>query len=335
MRRTSTALALVALALSTLPAAAATLDDIRARDTFRCGLVDGFPGLSALGKDGKWAGFAYDYCRAAAAAILGSPDKVTPVKLEWSDAMASLQRGAAETIDIGASMTLGRDVDMGFEFVGPTLHSGLGFLTTRKAATVLDLKGAKVCVVAESAQEDLVTAFLKPRGIAFQPVAVAEAEVFAALEGGRCEVVLVEPEYAGAARLALKKPETVTVLPERIDHDMTGPLARGDDPAFVEALRWIHNALVTAEALGLTSANVAAEANREDPRIAAFLGKGEEVPGAKLGLPAGWTAAVVAAVGNYGEIYDRNYGVSSPFRIPRGRNALIDNGGLMVAPAWR
>jgi general L-amino acid transport system substrate-binding protein len=44
---------------------------------------------------------------------------------------------------------------------------------------------------------------------------------------------------------------------------------------------------------------------------------------------------VIEAVGNYGEIYDRNVGEGSTLKLDRGQNQLWENGGLMYSPPFR
>jgi general L-amino acid transport system substrate-binding protein len=43
-------------------------------------------------------------------------------------------------------------------------------------------------------------------------------------------------------------------------------------------------------------------------------------------------ANVIRQVGNYGEIFDRNFGPDTGAAVVRGQNALWSNGGLLYAP---
>ena len=51
-----------------------------------------------------------------------------------------------------------------------------------------------------------------------------------------------------------------------------------------------------------------------------------------MGIPFGWAKRVLRAVGNYGEVYERNVGRDSPLKIERGLNRLWTEGGLHYAP---
>jgi general L-amino acid transport system substrate-binding protein len=44
---------------------------------------------------------------------------------------------------------------------------------------------------------------------------------------------------------------------------------------------------------------------------------------------------MLRTVGNYGEIFERNFGVNSPFKLERGLNSLWTKGGLMYAWPFR
>jgi general L-amino acid transport system substrate-binding protein len=54
-------------------AAAATLDDVKARGQLNCGVNTGLVGFAAPDANGVWEGFDVAVCRAVAAAVLGDP----------------------------------------------------------------------------------------------------------------------------------------------------------------------------------------------------------------------------------------------------------------------
>jgi general L-amino acid transport system substrate-binding protein len=63
-----------------------------------------------------------------------------------------------------------------------------------------------------------------------------------------------------------------------------------------------------------------------------LLGK-EGTLGSDMGLPNDFVAREIKAVGNYGEIYNRNIG--QPFKLARGLNNLWTKGGLIYSPPFR
>ncbi len=121
-------------------------------------------------------------------------------------------------------------------------------------------------------------------------------------------------------------------LPERFALSPVVPAYRYGDQAFGLIVDWTISALVEAEALGITRDNVAEAAKREDMRTVQLLGH-DFATAQALGLAHDWAAKVIAATGNYGEIFERTTG--HPYQLDRGLNALWTRGGLMVAMPMR
>jgi general L-amino acid transport system substrate-binding protein len=118
-------------------------------------------------------------------------------------------------------------------------------------------------------------------------------------------------------------------MPELLTLAPVAPAYRRDDPQWSMIVDWTVHALIQAEASGVTKANVGAERASEDLIIQRLLGV-DWATSRALGLPAkDWAAQVIAAVGNYGEIYARTVGSGSALQLPRGLNALWIDGGLM------
>jgi general L-amino acid transport system substrate-binding protein len=108
---------------------------------------------------------------------------------------------------------------------------------------------------------------------------------------------------------------------------------QGDDKWF-NVVRWTLFSLIEAEELGITKENAEAGLKSANPVVTRFLGV-EGDNGQQLGLDPRFAYAIVSAVGNYGEIFERNLGASSELKIDRGLNALWNKGGLMYAPPSR
>ena len=124
------------------------------------------------------------------------------------------------------------------------------------------------------------------------------------------------------------------MLPEIISKEPLGPSVRKDDVQWFEIVQWTHYALVTAEELGVTQANVDEKLKSQNPAIRRLLGVEGDFPKG-LGLTNDWAYRLIKAVGNTGEIFDRNVGQGSPIKISRGLNALWNKGGLQYAPPIR
>jgi general L-amino acid transport system substrate-binding protein len=65
-----------------------------------------------------------------------------------------------------------------------------------------------------------------------------------------------------------------------------------------------------------------------DPSVLRLLGVRRGY-GQYVGLDDGWVARVLEAVGNYGEMFERDLGSGSSMRLARGVNNLWTHGGLM------
>ena len=132
----------------------------------------------------------------------------------------------------------------------------------------------------------------------------------------------------------MSNPDDHIVLPEIISKEPLGPSVRKDDVEWFQIVQWTHYALITAEELGVTQANVDEKLKSDNPAIRRLLGV-EGSYGEGLGLTNDWAYRIIKAVGNYGEIFERNVGQGSPIKIARGLNALWNKGGLQYAPPIR
>ena len=116
-----------------------------------------------------------------------------------------------------------------------------------------------------------------------------------------------------------------------------GPAVRDGDDDWADAVNWAIYATIQAEEFEITQDNLDEMLTSENPDIQRFLGQpveGEPFD-AGLDLDADFAVNVIRAVGNYGEIYDRNVGEGSPLGLERGLNALWTDGGLQYAPPFR
>ena len=151
----------------------------------------------------------------------------------------------------------------------------------------------------------------------------------AAFVTGNCAALAGDRTRLASTRLAFGPLATrYTLLPGQIAADPLAAATRAGDPAFASIVRWTLEGLLLAEAYGLTRQNIAAAYNNLDPTVRILTGQTREI-GARLGLDDGWAMRVIAAVGNYGEIYERDLGAQSALKLPRAQNRLTTQGGLM------
>ena len=210
-------------------------------------------------------------------------------------------------------------------------------VSKRTGATKLaDLNGATICLVAGGITDSLIADYFRARNMTFKPLAVENTtQMYTLYEEGRCDVVTSEVPFLGMRRSRLRQPDQHVILPEVFAKSHMGPVVRDDDRQFSHVARWLHYALVNAEEMGITQANVDAMVrDSKDPAIRRYLGLEGDI-GPKMGLSADFTQKVIRAVGNYGEVFERHYGQASVIKLPRGMNALPENGGLQWSPTWR
>ena len=321
-----------------LPGQAATLDDVRADGRLRCGINPGLPGFSHTDDTGRWSGFEAAYCRALAAAVLGDAEKVSFVTLTGKTRFPALASGEVDILSRNTTWTFSRDVDLGFTFIGINYYDGQGFLgrTDLGVESAVELDGASICIQTGTTTELNLADFFRVNGISYEPVPLeTNAEARAAYEAERCDVYTTDVSGLAATKSTFDDPGAHTIYPEIISKEPLGPLVRHGDDQWADIARWVLNALISAEELGVTQANVMELAQGSDhPEINRMLGT-EGSLADMLGLDPQWAVRAIAAGGNYAEIFDRNLGAGSPLGLPRGLSALYRDGGILYSPPFR
>ena len=317
-------------------ATAGTLDDVKARGTLICGTNPATAGFSMPDNNGNWTGFVVDYCRAVAAAVLGDPAKVKFIPLESKDRFTALQSGEIDILAHNATWTSSRDGSLGILFAGVYFYDGQGFMVHKGGPTnASGLGGASICVSQGTTSELNIADYFRTHSLTYEAVGFAnEIDELKAFEQGRCDVYSADTSSLYAARLQMANPDDNVVLPDIISKEPLGPVVRQGDDGWFNIAKWTLFALVSAEELGVTAANVDKMTSTDNPNIRRLLGV-EGTFGKDLGLPDDWAAKAIKAVGNYGEMFERNIGTSSPLGIKRGVNALWNAGGLQYAPPIR
>ena len=316
---------------------AATLDKVRERGHLQCGVSQGLPGFSNVDDQGNWSGLDADYCRAVAAAVFGDPSKVKYTPLSGKERFTALQSGEIDLLSRNTTWTMTRDTALGLNFAGVIYYDGQGMMVRRDlgVASALDLSGASICTGTGTTTELNIADYFRANGMDYEIVAFEKAdEVIQAYEAGRCDVYTTDASGLYGYRLKLADMDQHMVLPEIISKEPLGPVVRQGDDQWFNIAKWTLFALVNAEELGVTSANLDEMKGSNNPAIKRLLGT-EGAFGEAIGLQNDWAATVVGAVGNYGEMFERNVGGETPLGITRGLNALWTDGGLQYAPPIR
>jgi len=332
------AVALVTLVAMPSAWAGKTLESVRQRGSLQCGVSTGVAGFSAPDSKGQWSGLDVDVCRAVAAAVLGNPNKVVFSPLNAQQRFASLQSGQIDVLSRNTSWTLTRDASLGFEFAAVTYYDGQGFLVPRKlkVTSAKQLRNAQVCVQAGTTTEKNLSDFSRSQGVPLKPVVFDTFEAaFKAFFAGRCQAYTTDASGLASVRnKEAPNPDDYLILPELISKEPLGPLVRRGDDEWFTIVKWTVFALIEAEELGVTQANIDAQRKSADPAIQRFVGSTEDM-GKLLGLDKDWAYRIIKSVGNYGEVFERNVGAQSALKLQRGLNRQWKQGGLMYAPPIR
>jgi general L-amino acid transport system substrate-binding protein len=318
-------------------ARADTLDDVRKRGYLVCGVNTGLAGFGLPDDRGTWRGFDIDYCRAVAATIFDDPDKVKFIPLSGKDRFTALQSGEVDMLSRNTTWTQSREAGQGLLFAGINYFDGQGFLVRKSLGldSAMKLNGASICAQQGTTTELNLADYFRAHGLKAETVVFSTSdEAIKAYDSGRCDAYTTDGSALYPQRLKLTSPDDHVVLADTIAKEPFGPVVRQGDDRWFNLVKWTHFALLDAEELGATSQNLAAMRQSDNPEIRRLLGV-EGDYGAGLGLTPDWAARILKAVGNYGEIFERNLGAGSPLKIPRGRNALWREGGLHYAPPVR
>ena len=318
-------------------AQAGTLEDVQARGKLNCIVSTGVAGFAFPDEAGKWHGFDIDFCRATAAAVLGDASKIKSVTSTGKTRFTKLNSGEGDVLWRNTTITFSRDVGVKLRFHGVNYYDGQGFMVSKDlgVSSAKELDGASVCIQTGTTTELNLADFFYANDMKYEAVAIETND-----EGrqnylaGRCDVYTTDASGLASTRSTFPDPANHVILPEIISKEPLGPATRHGDDQWSDIVTWVYYATVTAEELGVTSANVDEMKSSKNPEILRMLGiEGDQ--GKELGLSADWAYQIIKQVGNYGEIFERNIGANTPIGLERGLNALWTEGGLQYSPPFR
>lgn len=332
---------LAALGLSVVFAAPAfaqgpsMLEQVRARGELRCGVNGGLPGFSAPDPQGVMRGFDADLCRAVAAASLGTADRVRFVPQATPEAgFSALGAGDIDMLARNTAVTLTRDARREISAGPVVFFDGAGFLVPKALdiSSPRNMGGRTVCWGGDPGG---ATGFsLRDFGLRHSMQWTVRrfdtpAEVVAAMREGSCHGFVADQVALSVRRVTdFPDADNWVVLPEIIASEPLAPWVRSGDEQWRDLVFWTMQLLISAEAYELSAARLPEFLASTDPVVRRVLGL-EPGFGASLGLSDGWAARVLADVGHYGEIFDRNLGAGSVFGVDRGLNDQWTRGGLI------
>lgn len=319
-----------------------TLAAVKQRGELRCSTAGHLNTPREYSQPGTIAGFDRDFCRAIAAAILGDAAKIKFVHLVPQNRFEALQQGAIDVLVRSTTWTLGRDSTLGVHFTATNFYDGQGFVARKKLGvkSLFELraqgKRAKACVEKSTTSEENISDYIRDNDlpIDLMPFGAFE-ELRYAFFTDRCDLYSGDLSFLVEFRTTeTPVPSDYVILEDVISKEPLGAAVRDDDAHWFNLVRWVVHATVQAEEFGVTSENVDSVRKAGSTAQRRFLG-GLPGIGEPLGLDDEWAYRIVKAVGNYGEIFERNLGQGSEFKLERGLNALWTDGGLMYAPPFR
>jgi general L-amino acid transport system substrate-binding protein len=315
-----------------------TLDAIKQRGIVNCGVSVGLAGFSAADSKGVWNGMDVDICKAIAAAVLGDAKKVKWTPLNSQQRFTALQSGEVDLLSRNTTWTLSRDASLGLHFTSIVFHDGQGFMVAKKSGikSARQLANAEICVQSGTTTEKNLNDYFRAQKIKVKPVVFEGFEAsLKAFFSGRCQAYTTDASsLAAILQRETRNPDDYLILPELISKEPMAPVVRRGDDEWFAIVKWVVNALIAAEEEGVTQANADQQKTADNPAVQRLLGVQEDT-GKWLTLDRQWAYRAIKAVGNYGEIFERNLGNGSPLKLPRGANNLWDKGGLIYAPPIR
>lgn len=318
-------------------AQAGTLDTVKARGKLVCGVSLATPGFAAPDDKGRMQGFDADVCRSVAAAVFGDGDKIEFVPTNINTRFQALQSGEIDILSRQTTQTFSREASLGLDFGPNVFYDGQGLMVAKSlgVSSAKELTDAAICTLPGTTTAQNLSDFFRTIGGKFELVVFESPdENRAAFFAGRCEAISSDRSDLASIRAVANNPDDYLVLPETISKEPLAPAVRQNDSNWRDIVSWSVWLVMAAEEKGITQANVDEMLKSQDPDIQRMLGVTDEL-GAMLGLDNKWGYNVIKAVGNYGEIFERNLGEKTRLGLTRGPNAQWNAGGLVYAPPFR
>jgi general L-amino acid transport system substrate-binding protein len=337
MQKVSCFICVLAAMLFAGSAQAYTKEEVVKRGRLLCGVSTGIPGFASVDAGGKWTGLDVDICRAVAVAVLGGPTKVEYKPLAEGEAFTSLLAGEVDILSSHSTWTFTRDSALAVHFAGISYYDGQGFMVPKKTEVKrpLDLKKVKVCAPVGVASEQNLADYFERNRIEFKIIPYDTLELAVkGFEKEACDLLSLQLSQLHGLRQGLVDPESAVVLPEVITKEPLGSVVRQGDDVWLNIVKWSLYVMINAEELGITSRSAEEQRASNILAVRRLFGL-EGAAGKSLGLKDDWAFQIIRQVGNYGEVFDRNFGPKSLLKIDRGLNNLWNKGGLQYAPPFR
>jgi general L-amino acid transport system substrate-binding protein len=311
-----------------------TLQDVRKRDHLLCGITVNSPAFSTINEEGERIGIDIDHCKTISAAVLGKIS-IEYVPLTPHTAFTTVQSGGVDVFCGGASWTYTRDTASGLDFTGVYFYGGQGFVVHKDLAinSVNELSGATICVVQGTINEQNLSDYFDNNALEYKSLTFSDFDKgLHAYHMRRCDAFTTNRAGLAIRAMNFANREQHIILPDLISKEAQAAVVRQGDDRWRDIVFWAFNVRVGAEELGVNQQNVIAmRANSNNTKVKRLLGVTDKF-GERLGLSNDWGFNVIHLVGNYDDIWQRNFGYTG---LDRGVNHLWTNGGLLFAIPFR
>lgn len=313
-----------------------TLKAVLARGNLNCTSSDGnFEGFAEVDAQGNWHGLDIDYCRAVATAIFGNDDKLKLIPISWAQRFPSLQSGEIDMVIKSSGWLFSRDTELGLQFSMPYFIGVTTFLAHKdlNAKELADLSGGTVCVAGGTSTEKLISDYIAEKKYDIKVVTFEKnTEASAAYFAKRCDSYAEWGPIVAATRSTSADPENHDILSDNLSLEGEAIVMRQGDDNWVDIANWVISVQRIAEENGVTSKNVdEMKATPPNTVVGKLLGVTPGI-GERLGLKDDWAYNVIKKLGNSEEMYNRNFGTESRYKLPRALNSLWNKGGVFYAP---
>jgi general L-amino acid transport system substrate-binding protein len=301
--------------------AGSVLDKVRQTGVIRCG-GEPRPGMVALRPDRTAAGLFLDICRAIGTAAFGPEGRFEFHQYDASNAYDGVRDGSDDVFFLDASEIVEEHL-AGLVVPGPAVFyqtTAVMVAQSSPAQHVSDLAGQPICFSQGSNAHRHLEAWFAAHHLEFVRMAYQEdVELYDTYNVQVCRGLASEVTELAEVRLdgGVNNLQS-RILPEPLAAFPILAATGTKDAEWAALVAWTVHTLMRAEvptaewaAGGLDSLIIAAP---------------------EFGLPKDWRKRVIDAVGTYDDIYRRNLGDGSPYKLPRGLNASWQAGGLMAAP---
>ena len=303
------------------------LSYIRSRGVLRCGTNTQLKSFARL-EDGIWYGIDADICKAIAIAVLGDSEKIEMVNVDASNVGKALSIGKIDVMLSGVPFKAAQEINGSVENAGLLYYDQQLLMVADEDKEPEFYRGKKICLASGSDYYRNFEKFNMEHNLDVSYLTFTDmAKVREAFLLKRCQMVTAGALFLSGMKQSMLKSET-KFYPDQIAITPVYALVRSNNEEFRLAVKWILNALLLAEQYGINAQNINFFISHNNPEIRNLMGDNPEL-WQNLGLRSVWVTDAVKLLGNYGEIYDRNIGADSEYKIDRNQGRLLKDGGIV------